>query len=501
MLGFRQSAATAGLAGWCMALLVAGTRFGAGPVLLVLAQGKALLFACHVLYIIWMALLFYHALRYSGAFEVISARLSGYVGDRSIQALLLACAFGGFLEAVSGFGVPSAIVAPMLVAAGYAPIASAVMVSIGEAWAVTFGSLGNALLAMATASHRPVATLAPASAVLLGIACFGGGLAVLWTIGGFAVARRNLGPYLAVVVVISAAQYGLALTPLLQLAALGAAFAGVLAAIAAGRFRASAVAPARPKSEGHADLMPLGLALLPYLLLVVIVMLTTLVAPLNQALNTVIIQFQFPEMKTSLGYVTPAGLGRTISIFGHTGALMGYTTALTLALFGWQRRLPSGLLRTLRAVGQATISQALPATAGIISMVAMAITMDHAGMTLALAQGVSQTAGLAYPLASPFIGALGAFMTGSNVNSNVLFTSLQQATAQILKLDPVLILAAQTTGGAVGGAFAPAKVILACSTVGLTGQEGKVLKAILVYGLAILSVVGLVTLAATALRL
>jgi len=501
MLGFRRSAATAGLAGWCVALVVAGAVFGAGPGLLVLAQGKALLFACHVLYVIWMALIFYHTLRHVGVFDAISARLPGYVEDPTIQALLLACAFGGFLEGVAGFGVPQAIVAPLLVAAGYAPIAAAVMASIGEAWAVTFGGLGNALLAMATASHRSAADLAPASATLLGIACLGGALAVLWTAGGAKGLRRYLVHCLLVVAAIAAVQFGLALTPLFQLAALTAGFAGIVVAIAAGWWR-----PATARSTPHsapgagAGLMPLWLALLPYLLLVVIVVLASLVSPLNQALNAVVIAFQFPEMRTALGYVTPAGLGRTISVFGHPGALLAYATLLSLALFAWQGRLTAGLAQTLRAVGRATLTGALPATVGIISMVAMSITMDHAGMTLALAQGLSQIAGRAYPLASPFIGALGAFMTGSNVNSNVIFTSLQQTTAQILKLDPLVVLAAQTTGGAVGGAFAPAKVILACSTVGLTGQEGKALRAILLYGLAILLVVGLVALVTAAGR-
>jgi lactate permease len=202
-----------------------------------------------------------------------------------------------------------------------------------------------------------------------------------------------------------------------------------------------------------------------------------------------------------LGYTTPAGLGRTISVFGHVGALMGYATLLTLAVFLWKRRFPDGWALTFQTIGRATVKRALPTTLGIFTMVAMAITMDHAGMTLALAQGVSQIAGAAFPLASPFIGALGAFMTGSNVNSNVIFTSLQQTTAQLLRLNPVVILAAQTTGGAVGGAFAPAKVILVCSTVGLTGQEGKALKAILIYGLLILAAVGVATLAATAIHM
>jgi lactate permease len=497
MLGFRRSASAAGLAGWITALAAAGLRFGAGPVLLVLAQGKALLFAGAVLYLIWMALWFYHALKQAGAFDTLSRALPAYVTDHTLQALLLAWAFGGFLEGVAGFGVPTAIVAPLLVAAGYGPVAAAIMASIGEAWAVTFGGLGNALLALAAASHRQPIELGPTSALVLGLAVLGGGLAILWTIGGLPAIRRNLRAFLVMGIVIGLTQYALSLTPFFSLAVLSAGFAGVVAAIVLGR---GAAAP-NPSSEskpapapGPAG-PPLWLALAPYALLVVIVIVTQIFPPLTQALNRVMIQVDFPEMRTALGFVTPAGAGRTISIFGHTGALMAYATALSLALFAWQGKLPGGLRLALFESGRATVRRALPPTLGILAMVAMAVTMENAGMTLALAQGLSQIAGLAFPLVTPFIGALGAFMTGSNVNSNVIFTSLQQTTAQLLSLNPVVILAAQTTGGAVGGAFAPAKIMLVCSTVGLSGQEGKVLKPVLVYGVLILAVVGVAALA------
>jgi lactate permease len=229
-------------------------------------------------------------------------------------------------------------------------------------------------------------------------------------------------------------------------------------------------------------------------MLVIIIVITQIYAPLSQALNGVMISVNFPEMRTALGYVTPAGTGRTISIFGHTGALMGYATVLSLALFAWQGRLRGGVGPALAESGRATVKRAFTPTIGILAMVAMSLTMENAGMTLTLAQGLSQVAGVAFPLVTPFIGALGAFMTGSNVNSNVIFTSLQQTTAQLLGLNPVVILAGQTAGGAVGGAFAPAKVMLVCSTVGLGGQEGKVLKPVLVYGLLILAVVGIAAL-------
>ena len=85
---------------------------------------------------------------------------------------------------------------------------------------------------------------------------------------------------------------------------------------------------------------------------------------------------------------------------------------------------------------------------------------------------------------------LGAFMTGSNTNSNVIFGALQQQTAQILSLPVAVILAAQTTGGSLGSMLAPAKIIIGCSTAGLSGQEGQVLRRTIAYGLIIAAVIG-----------
>jgi lactate permease len=120
----------------------------------------------------------------------------------------------------------------------------------------------------------------------------------------------------------------------------------------------------------------------------------------------------------------------------------------------------------------------------------MAVTMQHAGMTQLLATAMSSATGRYFPLVSPFIGALGAFMTGSNTNSNVVFASLQQTTAVALGLSVPLILAAQTAGGAIGGSFAPAKVIVGASTVE-NASSGRVLRLATSYSLIILALIGL----------
>jgi lactate permease len=123
-------------------------------------------------------------------------------------------------------------------------------------------------------------------------------------------------------------------------------------------------------------------------------------------------------------------------------------------------------------------------------MVGFAMIMDQAGMTNLIAVGLSRALAPVFPFISPFIGLLGAFMTGSNTNSNVLFAGLQQQTAELLGLSVPLILGAQTTGGSLGGMLAPARIIVGCSTAGLAGQEGQVLRRTMAYGIIMTILIG-----------
>ena len=123
----------------------------------------------------------------------------------------------------------------------------------------------------------------------------------------------------------------------------------------------------------------------------------------------------------------------------------------------------------------------------------MAVIMSHAGMTDTLAKGFSASLGWFYPVVSPWIGALGAVMTGSNANSNLIFSALQLRTAEILGLPAAIILAAQTTGGALGSVVAPTKVIVGASTAGLEGEEGSILRKLLPPICLLLFIVSLMT--------
>ena len=134
----------------------------------------------------------------------------------------------------------------------------------------------------------------------------------------------------------------------------------------------------------------------------------------------------------------------------------------------------------------------VPVTLGIVAMVELSAVMEYAGMIRALAGAMASVAGQGFALVSPWIGALGAFVTGSNTSSNLMFAALQARTAGLLNLEPAHLLALQNVGGALGSVVSPAKVIVGVSTVGLAGQEGRVMRPLAVAMAFILLLVSLV---------
>ena len=132
----------------------------------------------------------------------------------------------------------------------------------------------------------------------------------------------------------------------------------------------------------------------------------------------------------------------------------------------------------------------IQSTMGILTMMAMAITMQASGMVSELASAMAALAGQLFPIVAPFIGALGAFMTGSNTNANVLMGALQLEVAQRLGLFIPLVLGLHNAGGALGSIFAPAKIMVGCSTVGLGGSESDVLRRTTLYSLIVIAIIG-----------
>lgn len=483
MVGRRWSSTRAGAAGFLSALVIAVGFFGAGPELLAVAIAKALLLAVDVLIIIWAAFLFYRVCDEAGATRTIGKALPTLTTDRGMQALLIGWVFASFLQGAGGFGVPVAVTAPILASLGMNPITAVVIPSIGHGWAVNFGSLGVSFQALVTTTGVPAEELAPAAAIFLGIACLFTGPMVAHAAGGWTAVRRVILPALAIGVVMGVTQYLVAVYGPWHIAGLSAAMAGMIIGIPLAYLHRR-----QSQSQPGPDRKSTLVAFSGYILLITVIITVQFIPALKAFLNQVSITIPYPETTTSLGFTTAASLSRKISPFGHTGTLLIYTAILSYLVYRLSGCYQSG---SIKRILNGTVRRVMPSSVSILSMISMAVIMEYAGMTNTIAQGLASVLGTLFPVISPWIGALGAFMTGSNTNSNVVFGALQKQTAELLGFSLAVILAAQTSGGSIGSVAAPTKIIVGTSTTGVTGREGDVLRQMSGYILFLIALMSL----------
>jgi len=480
MIGLRWSAARAGAGGYLSGLAIALLFFGATPELLAFAHAKGLVFAVDVLLIIWAAFLLYLVTDEAGAIKTIGHTLPKLTSDRSLQALILGWVFATFLQGVGGFGVPVAVTAPLLTGIGLSPLAAVVIPSIGHGWSVTFGSMGSAFQALIAATHQPQELLAPTAALFLSLTCPLIGLSAAHFLEGWQGVRRLFWPVLAWGALMGVVHYLVVISGAWNIGSFMAGLAGLL------------ITPwVVGRKMGGQELLtkigqskPLLTALAGYVILILVTLIVQLIPQVKAFLSLVIIEFPFPEIHSAPGvflpdgFVTPAGNGRAINLFAHTGTVLFYVSGLTYLLYKLLGLYPAAAERRIL---NGTLQRVMPSSVSIVSMISLAAVMEHTGMIETLAQGLAQGFGALFPLTSPWIGAIGAFITGSNTNANVMFGALQLNTAVLLDYPVAVILAAQTAGGALASVVAPAKIVVGCSTAGMLGQEGLVLRRVAAY--------------------
>jgi lactate permease len=482
MVLFRWGAARAGPAGWFVALALAILYFGVDLRILAFSQVKALLLAADVLLIIWAAFLLFRVGDEAGAIEEISAALPGLTANRGMQALIIGWAFASFLQGVGGFGVPTAVIAPLLIGLGFSPLQAVIIPSIGHAWSVTFGSLASSFQALMGTTGISGEILAPLSSLLLAVAGLACGVMVAHAASGRKSIPALLAPILIMAGAMGSVQFLLATNGLWNIAGLGSGMIGLILGFILARLLPSL------RSRGIVVRKELAMALSGYLALITITLLIQLVPQVRDALGALQIRVEFPELVTMKGYSTPAGLGRVIPLLRHGGAMLFYAATIAYVIYRRAGKYPAGATRRIVST---TVRRVMASSLGIIAMVSMAVIMTHAGMTEVLAAGLATGVGGLFPIASPWIGALGAFMTGSNTNSNVVFAALQLRTAELLGLSIPLILAAQTAGGALGSVVAPTKIVVGASTAGLGGKEGLILRHLLGYTALLITLISL----------
>lgn len=478
MIGRRWSGPRAGLAGWLAGVAVGATAFGLTFDVWWVSQAKGLLLSLIVLWVLWPALVLYQLVDGVGGIRALAGALERLIGERGLLAVVMAWAFSGMLEGLAGFGIPIAIVAPMLVGLGVAPVAAVAAVAVGHAWSVTFGDMGVIYETLIRLVAVDEAHLARVTAGLLGAAVLLTGLSAARILG-------QMGRWRAVVVLapgISLAQYGLVMAGLAPLAAFGAGLAGVALAVLISRARAGAARlDDSPALRGAAASYGLLAALLAAI---------ALIGPLYARLASVAWSPEFPAVETRAGFAIAAA-GQTLRPLVHPGTAILLVAGASAWAFRQAGLAASGNgQRALRR----TVHTAAPATAGIVAMVGLSTLMEYTGMTQLLAETTADLLDRAFPLFSPLVGMLGAFATGSNNNSNVLFAGLQEQVARLLEIAPAVLVAAQTAGGSLGSMIAPAKIIVGCSTTGLQGRDGEVLRVTLPYGVAIGAALGAITL-------
>jgi lactate permease len=304
--------------------------------------------------------------------------------------------------------------------------------------------------------------------------------------GGWSTLKRLIAPVLVMGLGMGLAQLLVALAGTWNLAA----FAGGVVGLVIG-FPMARLHPGVRQLDGRLDGRRLLVALSGYAVLIAITLIVQLVQPVQEFLGQVVIRLDFPEVVTARGYITPAGSGRVIRLFSHPGATLVYSSLLAYFIYR-----AAGLYRpeAARRILGGTLSRVMSSSVSIASMVSMAVIMENAGMTDALARGLAGEVGAVFPAVAPWIGAIGAFMTGSNTNSNVVFGALQMRTAELLGYSTAIILAGQTAGAGLASVIAPTKIVVGASTAGMAGQEGMVMRRMLVYIGLLIGLISVLTL-------
>ena len=497
MTVFHWPGHKAGSAGWLAGVVVATLVFGLTFDVLCVSQAKGLVTSGLVLAVLWPALFLYNLVHKAGGIDALARALQQVIPDYGLLLIVLAWAFSGLLEGLAGYGIPIAVVAPMLVGLRVKPVRAVAAVAVGHAWAVTFGDMGVIFQTLIRVVHTDAASVAALAALLLGICCLACGLAVTRILGQ----RGYLRSVAILALTMSLTQYGIAVSGLTPLAALLAGFSGIVVGIVLAQIPCLP-RPFRPFTRQEQRFenaaaqrktalvlpRPLTATLLSYGALTGLLASIVLIRPFGALLNQVALPLVFPQVATLQDTFIVASSEQVIRPLVHPGVAI---LLIALLSYGFYRR--SGLFAPgdWQVAFHKTYRAALPVSVGIIAMVGLSMVMEHTGMTQLLAQALSQMLGVRFSVVSPLVGMLGAFATGSNNNSNVLLAPLQESAGLLLGINPAVLLAAQTSGGAIGSMIAPAKIIVGCSTVGLRNRDGEVLRITVGYGLLIGLAIGL----------
>ena len=498
LLWLNWRAPGAGAASCALALALALLVFGAQWEHVGIASAKGANLAMFVLTIVWVAVFLYNILDRLRAIDAIGRSMAALSSDQLAQALIIGWGFSSFIQGVTGFGVPVAVAAPLLIVLGFSPVRAAAMTLVGHGWAVTFGSLGSSYYTIQLVTGIDSTVIAPHMALLFVPVIIASGALVAHIQGGMSAVGRSLPLVTVAGALMGGAMYALTLAGAPQIASVVPGIVGTVALALLARTpllrtarRSAATAGTTPDNtpEGpEGKPMPPALAFMPYMLLVALSVISQ-IAPVKEAFSALQVAFDFPGFTTAQGFaVAPAKDYAAIRLLNHPAPLILISTAISVGVYVFAKRWRAGLAWNAMKL---TYRQCISATVSVIAMVVMAVVMADTGMTALLAQGIAKVSGPFFPVASPFIGLLGAFMSGSNTNSNVMFGLLQVETARALGIGTVTIASIQSIGASVGSSMAPAKVVVGATVAGFGGEVRSIFRIIIPYIIVLVLLAGI----------
>lgn len=516
LVGLRWKAHEAGAVGILVAWIVAMLVFQSPFRTLAAANGKGIWDAIFILYVVWPALLLYQITQKAGAFDSLRIGIRRFSRNDLFLVLAFGWVFASFLQGIAGFGTPIAVAAPLLLAIGVRPIYAVVVPLIGHAWANMFGTLAVGWLAtIRVVDLENVSDTAFQTAILLWIPNLIGGFGIAWLFARM----KGIARAWPLVVIISLIHGGGQLLLVLVDPVISTFIAATVALVVLyplsrwKRYQNEEQLESpimQEEKEGEQEeqkpVMNLRMAFLPYIVLAVAAVIGTAIPQVEDFLGRFEVGVSFPGTSTGYGVTNEAEDPYSpFSPLTHPG-----TYLLLASLVGWLVYRAKGFYRKAEeeegqqgSIWSGLASTAVTASIAVTAFLVMSKVMDNTGQTTVLALGISEVAPpIVYAFFSNWIGVLGAFMTSSNTASNILFAPLQQTVTTAEEgLTEATIIAAQSTGGAIGNAIAPANVVLGLSTIKHLGNTAKVLRITLVWTALAAILTGIVTIALNGLTL
>lgn len=495
----RRPAWAASLVGLAAALLVAIGSYRMPVAMAVSAAAYGAAFGLFpIVWIVFWAIFLYRMTVESGKFEIIKDSVGGLTADHRLQALLIAFAFGAFIEGAAGFGTPVAVAAAMLTGLGFSPFYAAAICLLANTAPVAFGSIGIPLVTLQGTTGLPLAGLsanvgricAPLSltipAYLVLVVSGVRGLIGVWPAAAlcgitFAAAQflisNFIGPYLTDII-------------------------ASLCAIASLIVLLRVWKPQRVFTLQHQKTIvrathhnagELAKAWLPYALLVTFVLLWGTTA-VKAVLESATFHFAWPALHNLVIRTAPVTSKNapypalfTLNLLTASGtACMFAVLGSAFALGVRPRRFIALLFSTAKQLAAAVVTTAC--------VLALAFVMNYCGATATLGLAFAGSAA-AFPFFSALLGWLGVFLTGSDTSANALFGNLQVVTAHALHLNPVLMAAANSSGGVMGKMISLQSIAVAAAATGMArGEESKLFRFTLRHSIFLATLIGLITL-------